>query len=295
LRLLLDAGASGYGYRLNAFDGDGAGVSLEALPRGEWTSTLAGLETRVEVYAGRREHLFRFRVDSNTVRDRRGVWEVGAATTGVLGPAAVTAEGAWLRAAEAGYPYVGLRVQALHPWGRAWADAGRWFADALDDETWGAGASLDVLPFVDVWASYRDAATDPFYLTAPRRAWTLGASVPLGNGAASPAILVAPRVENGVVRIELRAELVATHASSTTHSADDGAADADLFVAGDWTDWKPVPMRRSGSRFTMDARLASGVYRFSFVDAAGTWFVPETYPGRIPDGMGGFQALLIVP
>jgi hypothetical protein len=65
-------------------------------------------------------------------------------------------------------------------------------------------------------------------------------------------------------------------------------------VAGDFTGWKPVPMRRDGSRWTYTAHLDPGVYHYSFVGEDGTWFVPESVPGRQSDGMGGYVAVLVV-
>jgi hypothetical protein len=65
-------------------------------------------------------------------------------------------------------------------------------------------------------------------------------------------------------------------------------------IAGDFTGWKPVPMRRDGSRWTYTATLAPGVYHYAFVAADGTWFVPESVPGRQDDGMGGHVAVLVV-
>ena len=40
--------------------------------------------------------------------------------------------------------------------------------------------------------------------------------------------------------------------------------------------------------------LEPGVYRYSFRSESGEWFVPESTPGRRPDGMGGFVAVLVV-
>jgi hypothetical protein len=65
-------------------------------------------------------------------------------------------------------------------------------------------------------------------------------------------------------------------------------------IAGDFTGWKPVPMRREGSHWIWDGALAPGVYHYAFVAPDGTWFVPESVPGRQKDGMGGWTAVLVV-
>ena len=54
-------------------------------------------------------------------------------------------------------------------------------------------------------------------------------------------------------------------------------------------------MTRSGGEWVLELPVASGVYRFAFVTEQGAWFVPEGYPGRMGDDMGGQVALLVVP
>jgi hypothetical protein len=54
-------------------------------------------------------------------------------------------------------------------------------------------------------------------------------------------------------------------------------------------------MRREGGEWVLDLALAPGVYRYAFVGDAGEWFVPEGYPGRIDDGMGGHVVVMVVP
>ena len=65
-------------------------------------------------------------------------------------------------------------------------------------------------------------------------------------------------------------------------------------IAGDFTGWKPVPMQRDGSRWTFTVKLEPGTYHYAFVGEDGTWFVPESVPGRQDDGMGGHVAVLVV-
>jgi hypothetical protein len=40
--------------------------------------------------------------------------------------------------------------------------------------------------------------------------------------------------------------------------------------------------------------LAPGVYHYAFRSAKGDWFVPVSTAGRRGDGMGGYQAVLVV-
>jgi hypothetical protein len=53
-------------------------------------------------------------------------------------------------------------------------------------------------------------------------------------------------------------------------------------------------MQREGSHWTYALRLDPGVYHYAFVAEDGTWFVPESQPGRQADGMGGHVAVLVV-
>ena len=91
-----------------------------------------------------------------------------------------------------------------------------------------------------------------------------------------------PRIESGSVRIRLPSDGV-------------GGVEAPPSVAGEFSEWRPVAMSLDGDEWILDVPLQTGVYRFSFVTAAGEWFVPERYPGRIQDGFGGWVALLVVP
>ncbi len=54
-------------------------------------------------------------------------------------------------------------------------------------------------------------------------------------------------------------------------------------------------MRASGSDWVIEIPAGPGVYRFAFVSASGEWFVPEGYPGRMDDDMGGHVAVIVVP
>jgi hypothetical protein len=67
-----------------------------------------------------------------------------------------------------------------------------------------------------------------------------------------------------------------------------------VLVAGDFNDWKAEPMMIHGGEWTFRIHLRPGVYYYSFVSPEGTWFVPESVPGRKPDGFGGFVAVLVV-
>jgi hypothetical protein len=69
---------------------------------------------------------------------------------------------------------------------------------------------------------------------------------------------------------------------------------AGLAIAGEWNDWQAQPLVRHGSgRWQVVLPLRPGVYRFSLVDGAGRWFVPEGVTA-VDDEFGGRAGLLVV-
>jgi hypothetical protein len=54
-------------------------------------------------------------------------------------------------------------------------------------------------------------------------------------------------------------------------------------------------MLREGAGWTYATQLKPGVYHYAFVAEDGTWFIPDSVPGRQDDGMGGQVAVLVVP
>lgn len=65
-------------------------------------------------------------------------------------------------------------------------------------------------------------------------------------------------------------------------------------LAGDFTEWEEVPLRRGDGAWSATLRVEPGVYRYAFrVD--GAWHVPEGTPGRTTDEWGNPVATLVVP
>jgi hypothetical protein len=159
----------------------------------------------------------------------------------------------------------------------AWASAGQWTHGGPDDVSWSAGAAVALPHGLRLDASYRDNGFDPLYAQPTGRTMAVGMSVRLGGGSryAPP---VPARARDGSVEIRLRARDV-----SGTPS-----------IAGDFNGWKPVPMTANGESWIISLPLEPGVYHYAFVNEDGEWFVPEDTPGRRSDGMGGWQAVLVV-
>jgi hypothetical protein len=273
----LDLGAHGLGFRDPATSDPGGGATFEAFPFVALQRGAARLELRSGLlqYAGR----FAGETESRTIYDSGARLVLSAAT-----PLELTGEARYLRTEEGGYPYLGAAATMHHGRGELWASAGRWLADALSDLSWGAGASLELGQRFELWAALRQEAPDPIYWNGARRSWNIGVSRRLGAGA-RPATPVPPpvpppvEVSGGEVIIRLPLS----------------AAKSAPAVAGDFTGWEPRAMIRSGDFWQVSLSLQPGVYHYAFRAEDGTWFVPESMPGRRDDGFGGYLAVLTVP
>ena len=63
--------------------------------------------------------------------------------------------------------------------------------------------------------------------------------------------------------------------------------------AGDFTEWKRVPMQKIGESWRLVWPIEPGAYHFGFfVD--GTWYVPSDAPGRSEDDWGEVHATIVV-
>lgn len=176
------------------------------------------------------------------------------------------------------FTFVGMGgVTGTNAWS-VWASTGRWTQLEDQDLTWAAGANVRVHERVSLMASGRTDVLDPLYALPPQTSWSVGVAVQLGRPAGAN-IPVPAVFDAGNATIRLRA-------SETGVSAPR--------IAGDFTSWKPQPMRREGDVWVYSTKLAPGVYNFAFVDGSGGWFVPAKYPGRKRDGMGGEVAVLVV-
>jgi hypothetical protein len=268
-----ELGLHGYAFRDGGADFSGAGGALETIA----FLNLSGGSAAIEARGGYHQHRFRFTESSGS----REVNEVGLRGTALAGSIRAQADLRWLFASEADYPYVGLQASTSAGRGRVWAWAGKWLADELDDAEWGVGGGLSIGALGELWLTVRQDGGDPLYLSGPRRAWNVGFSRALGRPRPEATDL-APRIVSGRARIRLPAGVVDSGAGTPA-------------VAGEFSAWTATPMRLEGSEWVLDLTVAPGVYRFSFVDSSGEWFVPDGYPGRMDDGMGGYVALMVVP
>jgi hypothetical protein len=191
----------------------------------------------------------------------------------------VGAVGRYMRFPEGGYPYLGGSVQLSRGPGVLWAFAGRWMSDTLASprEAYGVGASVTPLPGLQVLGGWQQEASDPLYLNAPRRTWSLRVSRTLGRTRPAVPALAPPTPADGNTVIRLPAAAVAEAPS----------------VLGDFTEWKPVPMVRNGPFWELRLPIAPGIHHYAFRTSAGVVFVPDHLPAA-DDGMGGKSAVLVV-
>jgi hypothetical protein len=250
-------------------DRSGQGIGAELMAGGFAGSPMLRFESRAGV-AAQRSRL-------GDVLQERALPTGDARLSLLLAPLTLQAESrAWLDDA-ATHAYVGSTLQYARGPLQLWGSLGGWVAGGLDRVAWSAGAGTAIGPGVELQLGGRGNAFDPLYLSATETSVWAGLSLRIGGGrvAAAP---VPKRGRDGQAAIEISARDVKGAPS----------------IAGDFTGWKPVPMRRDGSRWIYTEKLTPGVYHYAFVAGDGTWFVPESVPGRQDDGMGGHVAVLVV-
>ena len=267
----LDVGVHGYLFRDALAAAQGSGAMVEALP---FVALPAG-PGHVEVRAGWRGHTLSYA----GAREGRGLIETGVRTVhGSTLRAALDAK--WVYADGRGFPFAGATVTYAGRPVQLWLHAGKWLDDELDEPSWGAGAGLVLTARATLWGRAWQEAPDPLYWNLPRRSWSVGITHSFGPRAVDDrAPLRPPERDGGRVVITLP------------------IADARLpalFIAGDFTGWQPVAMRREGNVWLVRLPVEPGVYRYAFRTADGRWFVPQSVATRRDDGMGGQVAVLVV-
>ena len=66
-----------------------------------------------------------------------------------------------------------------------------------------------------------------------------------------------------------------------------------VFLAGDFSDWKPVPMERSGNGFTAVVELSPGEHQYKFI-VDGEWQSDPSAPEAVPNGFGTANSVVRV-
>ena len=265
----LDYAGEGFLFRDRLVNQTGSGAAADVLP----FVRLGIPRGYLDVRGGWRGYAFS---QLETI-DRRGVVETGARLS-YGGASRIEAESRLVHADGTTYPFVGaalvtavgrLPLQArLH--------AGRWLRDLASSAAWSLGLTAPIGAVGTLWVGVRQDAPDPLYWNAARRSWSVGITRSLGR---LPGTGLTRAVKAGTVTIRLDVR--------------DAPGEA-LSIAGDFSSWRPMPMRREGGEWVVHLPLPSGVYHYAFQSRTGRWFVPASVPGRRDDGFGGHVAILVV-
>lgn len=175
-------------------------------------------------------------------------------------------------------PHGSIGLVFDHDQGYLWAGLDRWQGDERRETGWYAGGSLDLSETLSARVNFGRTSGEPMFDTPARQTWSIALRYRFADrpGRDNPGSL--PEYEAGGVRLRVPAEEASGRPS----------------VGGSFNGWKPVPMTRSGDAWTITLELEPGYYEIAFVDETGRWFVPESFPGRRPDGMGGWVMTLVV-
>ncbi len=269
-RWRVGAGGSLFAFDDQVIEGTGAGSTL-------WLTTERPIRTSpvdLRIRLGGR-HGWRSRAGESSSR-ALGRAGLGASTRA----RSVVVTGAldhW-RAEEDGYTQASTHVGLYQPRFQLWGSLGYWLDEELEGTGWDLGARVSMSERVSIIARGGVQATDVLFWIPRQRTWSIGLQVRTGH-VPTIAALPVPVLRDGRRSITLTLPAARLREPS---------------VAGTFSDWQSLPMRRVDDRWEIDLVLEPGIHEYSFVTADGDWFVPEGTPGRKPDGFGGHVAVIIV-
>lgn len=224
------------------------------------------------------------RLGTGEDRVENRIWERGGgvAARGRVGSVAVEGSADLLRTDLDRFRTVGAalswrwrdtRLEAEYAWWNA--------AEGGESQVVAVRAELPLGPAIRFDASGGSSAPDPLLGTEAATWVATAVTIDVGEALASRAAPVV-RIEEG------------TGDATARFSVEPGPASS-VELLGDFTGWEAVPMRRTGEdRWVVEVEVPPGVYRFGFrVD--GSWWVPETAPGRTQDEWGRSTATVVVP
>ncbi|MBW3552678.1 MAG: hypothetical protein KY466_04160 [Gemmatimonadetes bacterium] len=265
----LDLSLEGFGYRDPSSGVVGMGGTVGALPALRLDRPEVGLRVR----SGVRAH----GAQSAGYSESRAVHHTDLTLEARLRRTALAGvEARYVRSAEGATPFLGGYVTLRHSAGELRADLGRWLGDLVEGTSWSVQANIGLARGVSLTGGAAHQGTDPLYLYEGRTSWSVGMSMAVGAGnRLRPTLPVVPR--GAGVRIAVPA----------------AGIDGPLHVAGEFSRWELVPMKRVEDEWVLELSLETGAYRYAVRDGHGRWFVPETAYRR-SDGMGGEVAFIIV-
>lgn len=227
-------------------------------------------------------------VSRTTVRDDGVVTIAGgsASLSHAVGPAILEVSAGSFHAENqvARGRYTGVDGTATVAVGRVVLSAGvrRWTSPVEGEELGGhvgLGVALASGAHLQLMASR--SVSDPRYGSAGDLGVSAGISMRLGRRSLGPPPPARVGVASGTGRA-VRFLLKRPQASQVA-------------VAGDFSGWEPRAMGRgSDGVWTLETVLPPGVYHYSFVVDGTTWLVPDHATGRVDDGFGRKNAILVV-
>jgi hypothetical protein len=161
------------------------------------------------------------------------------------------------------------------------ASIGKRSAEAESRLFGGARISVGLTPALALVGAAESYPSNRLTGTVGGRAFTAGLSLALG-GAHSPRALPKPAGVPQLRPAYTRLSLAAPEARQVE-------------VAGDWNEWRPVPLTRSSNGvWYVDLAIPAGSYRYGFRVDGTTWTIPKGV-AAVNDGFGGKSAWLSVP
>ncbi|HSH44244.1 MAG TPA: glycogen-binding domain-containing protein [Longimicrobiales bacterium] len=268
--LRAESEVTGFVYDDRVLDSSGVGAELSLRAMG---GTTVG-DLRLDIFGGARGGLLATG-DSTLQRVLPGI---GSQASIPLGPVTVRGRAALWAVDGATYPEAMVEAHVALDRFRVTGGISGWLHERFSGTGWRVSTELRLTDRLAVVLNASRTAGDPLFWTEPRQYWALGLRSAVGSSASSAPVPAVVLPAGETVRFEVNA---AGHAGPVR-------------VAGKFSGWEPLPMRRQGCRWVLDLALEPGVHEFAFVDGAGAWFVPEETPGRKADGYGGFVGTVVV-
>jgi hypothetical protein len=269
--------------------GGGESGNILTLARGRlhWTGARAGFWAGAGGGAG----------DDGTAARTVAFADVGG--WAFLGPATVSA--ALLpTSVDAGGGYLDAELALNASWRRLeiTAGAGRrwWRKEGAGDESWASvGLQLQFLRQLAFTAAAGRFPSDPARGFGDGRYLQFGARVGASRGpdASGWALRQAYRSRPPIASPVVRAFEVRTTATARVFVVQAPAATR-VELAGDFTDWEPLPLLRApDGTWRLERAVAAGSHRFNLRVDGGAWGVPPGVP-TVRDGFGGVVGVLVL-
>lgn len=175
-------------------------------------------------------------------------------------------------------PHGSIGLLFDHESGYLWAGLDRWQGDERRETGWYAGGSVDLTDALSARVNFGRTSGEPMFDTPARQTWSIGLRYRFADRPGTTRLDPLPEYGDRGVRLRVPAR----------------EGRGRLSVGGSFNGWQPVLMAQDEDAWTITLDLEPGYYELAFMDETGRWFVPESFPGRRRDGMGGWVMILVV-